>query len=59
MTKKDCEHKNKLTVYGRSQGVKKNWISAYKIKGKTVYICEDCGDIFQDESKEVEVKKNE
>ena len=40
---KKCNHKNKLSVYGRDE---KNWISSLKIRGKMVYICEDCGDLF-------------
>lgn len=49
-----CKHKNKLVVYGRD---KNNWISSLKIRGHQVFICQDCGDIFQEELKKIEVKK--
>ena len=51
-----CKHKKRLTVYGRDE---KNWINVKKIRGKTVYICEECGEIFQNSTKAVEVKKHE
>ena len=46
----ECKHTKRLTVYGRDE---KNWINAKKFRGHTVYICEDCGTIFQDKPSEV------
>ena len=48
METKECEHKNKLHVYGRG---KNNWISSMKFRGEWVFICEDCGEILTEKVK--------
>lgn len=51
----NCKHKNKLSLYGRDE---KTWTSSEKLCGNMIYICKDCGIVFELEPVAKKIVKN-
>lgn len=54
MNKTNCNHKKKISLYGRKEH---KWISPMILRGNMIYCCEICGAIIEENLVEVKVVK--